>query len=346
MAQTESAGAFVITPKGHTVWGAAETVCPFGQPFSLPSQPQSGPQSHAKVDRWQETVKLAKRRGKHTGTPHVQSLEDCLHVNERIIGNSRVRVCTRSAKPRDLCAILAWTVETNAPFVRFTHFQLLIAFFCCLSRNSKLLADRCTCPCRLIPAVWDWTGLTVVRSPWNLKLVSKFSSVLSISGETFTAIVWMTPRINRSVWCGNTKPGDRAQENIYTLILIWQESNIAGRNFFFMAIFTSKIKTQNAVWILPQDWSFQLNLFSLADTINWPTAGCKFADYLEDVNWIDLSGKHYYLLSKKQSTITVAYKRTSASKPYTKYAFRCVAIRKHNMTNDEYTYITHASHGW
>lgn len=43
--------------------------------------------------------------------------------------------------------------------------------------------------------------------------------------------------------------------------------------------------------------------FPFTDTLNWPTAGCKFAEFLEDVNWIDLSGKHYYLLNKKQVNI-------------------------------------------
>ena len=40
------------------------------------------------------------------------------------------------------------------------------------------------------------------------------------------------------------------------------------------------------------------------------------------------------------------YKRTPTTKANTKYAFRCVAIRKHNETINEYTYITHSSHGW
>ena len=83
-----------------------------------------------------------------------------------------------------------------------------------------------------------------------------------------------------------------------------------------------------------------------SDTINWPTAGCKFADFLDDVYWIDLSGKHYYRLHNQKTTITMDYKRTPTTKANTKYAFRCVAIRKHNQTINEYTYITHSSHVW
>ncbi len=89
---------------------------------------------------------------------------------------------------------------------------------------------------------------------------------------------------------------------------------------------------------------FALILF--VDTLGWPTAGCRFPDWIGDVNWIDLSGKHYYILHNKNSTISVDYKRQANAKPHTKYAFRCVSLRNYNDATKEYTYITHASREW
>ena len=91
---------------------------------------------------------------------------------------------------------------------------------------------------------------------------------------------------------------------------------------------------------------FIVGFFSFIDTLGWPTAGCRFPDWIGDVNWIDLSGKHYYILHNKNSTITVDYKRQANAKPHTKYAFRCVSLRNYDNARKEYTYITHASREW